>query len=52
MWSWLFIQPVASKRQPDEAADGDLTPQDRFALRVQLMVLAQPACSGLAFYPR
>jgi len=52
MWSWLFIQPVASERQPHEAAEGDLSPQDRFTLRLQHLVLAQPGCCGLPFSPK
>lgn len=52
MWSWLFIQPVGPKQQPDKAADSDLSPQDCFTLRLQHMVLAQPACSGLPFSPK
>jgi len=53
MWSWLFAWPVTPEQaQASQASDADLTPQDRFTLRLQHIALAQPACGGLPFSPK
>jgi len=61
MWTWLLVQPVIQpvmqpaapeQAQPGMRASSDMSPQDRFALRVQQLVLAQSACTGLPFGPK
>ncbi len=50
MWAWLLMPPVIlQETPPSEVPNSDMSPQDRFALRLQQVSLTPQSCDGLPF---